>query len=328
MKGFIKNVQVKKSFLFQKRFSKYIILLVSIFFDFLKYTTKKEVSSNSHYIFTFWEPHNSLPGYLKLCMKTWKKYLPPDYKIIMLDYANLRNYLGSKLVNQILCKDMNLQLQADAIRVAILHKYGGFWMDADTIIMNSECLNMFKGSDLIMFGNSKKKKQHIGFIYALKNSTIIKAWLDDIISKVKIYKQRLSLKRLFSTEYYIHSYNKLRQWSYLGNGILDNLVKNVSENTFKRIEKNIVYLLPEEIFLKGSFNKRYNDFYFSSMDSMPFLEKCKGILCLHNSWTPKKYKKMSEEEFQRQDIMLARLLSILLSEDNLYSNTSNLINYY
>ena len=34
---------------------------------------------------------------------------------------------------------------------------------------------------------------------------------------------------------------------------------------------------------------------------------------LHNSWTPRKYKKMTEKEFLNQNIMLARLIKRLLN---------------
>ena len=35
---------------------------------------------------------------------------------------------------------------------------------------------------------------------------------------------------------------------------------------------------------------------------------------LHNSWTPNKYRKMSEEEFLKQDILLAHLLRQILKK--------------
>ena len=38
---------------------------------------------------------------------------------------------------------MSLPIQADAIRVALLKKYGGIWMDADTIITSGEFLKNF-----------------------------------------------------------------------------------------------------------------------------------------------------------------------------------------
>lgn len=164
MKGCCQT-EIRKSCLKKKTFIfclKYIILII-IFIKIICSKFLKEVeviSKNSHFIFTFWEPKNSIPGYLLLCMKTWKKYKPSNYIIIILDYSNLRDYLNTKLINRIICKDMTFSMQTDAIRVAILNKYGGFWMDVDTLIINYKFINMFVGSDLIMFGESQPHYKH------------------------------------------------------------------------------------------------------------------------------------------------------------------------
>ena len=55
----------------------------------------------NNYIFTFWEPKEKMPAYLKLCMKTWKKYLP-DYEIIQLNFDNLSEYLPDDIVKRII----------------------------------------------------------------------------------------------------------------------------------------------------------------------------------------------------------------------------------
>jgi len=49
-------------------------------------------------------------------------------------------------------------------------------------------------------------------------------------------------------------------------------------------------------------------FYFSPGNPKKIIDNNHGIILLHNSWTPNKYKKMSEEEFLKQDILLAHLL--------------------
>lgn len=196
---------------------------------------------------------------------------------------------------------MKLQIQADAIRVAILYKYGGFWIDIDTIIINHNFIDIFKNSSLYMFGDSKQKGQHIGFIYASNKSKIIRAWLDGIIKNVNIYKK-----------------NKPKiKFSYLGNGILDNLIEKSPEKEFKRIDRNNVYALPDQQLLHGPRIQRYIKFYFSSSMNFNLLKKCKGVLLLHNSWTPKKYKIMSEKEFLNQNIFLAKFLSYILAQTRL-----------
>ena len=252
-------------------------------------------------------------------MKTWKKNIPDDYKIIILDYSNIKDYLSIHMINKILCKDMTLATQADAIRIAILHKYGGFWMDTDTILINNKFIELFNGSDLIMFGWSKYKcKQYTGFIYASNKSKILKIWLDKIIEKVKIYKN--ILKALpYNNKKNNNNYQKFMKnikWSYLSNGIIDNLVENVPEKDYKRIEIENVYALPDQIILKGPYVQRYVKFYFSSLNNFYFLKKCKGVLLLHNSWTPKKYKKMSDITFLKQKFFLSYLISNILAINN------------
>lgn len=317
MKDFCQNeikISKIKNILFISFFKYIILIIIFIIIIYLTIFFKvKAITNNSHYIFTFWEPHSSINGYISLCIKTWKKNFPSNYKIVILDYSNLSDYLDIKLINRILYKHMDLPVQADAIRVAMLYKYGGFWMDADTLIINSKFIDLIHGSDLIMFGNSKDNhKQHIGFIYASSHSTVLKAWLNIIIYKVKIYKYRLLLYRIFNTKFFKNLHDQTRIWSYLGNGILDNLVKNISEKEFKRIERDDILALPDQTLLKGPINKRYIKFYFSSVEKMPNLNKSKGVLLLHNSWTPKKYKRMSEVQFLSQDIVLARLISNVL----------------
>ena len=89
----------------------------------------------------------------------------------------------------IFSENMALSMQVDAIRIALLKKYGGIWMDADTIILNKDIFKKMKNFELIMFGDEKCKTNNIGFIYASNKSIIINQWLNTIIKKVKIYKK-------------------------------------------------------------------------------------------------------------------------------------------
>ena len=108
-------------------------------------------------IFSFWEPKEKLPGYISLCIKTWKKYLP-DYEIKILDYKYAKELIGDNLFHSIISESMPLSIQADAIRVALLNKYGGIWIDADTIITSGEFLKGLEKYELVMLGG--KNIQH------------------------------------------------------------------------------------------------------------------------------------------------------------------------
>ena len=259
-------------------------------------------------IFSFWEPSTKLPGYLQLCINTWENKMP-NYNIIILDYSKLHKYLNSSIISKILCKDMDLPIQADAIRVAILEKYGGIWMDIDTIITKSIFLkNVFK-YDLAFFGYPQYNSPAIGFIYASKNSRIIKEWLINIIKKVSFY------KRLHSEEYNTSNLTNLFKWNYLGNGIINELLKKSKKKEFIIFDWVKTNAIPERnVFQTGQLLENYRKFYFYPGDPHKILYNNSGIIFLHNSWTPKKYKYMSKSEFLKQNIMLSSLLKEIINK--------------
>jgi hypothetical protein len=269
-------------------------------------------------IFTFWEPHKKMPGYLKLCIKTWKKFLP-DYEIKILDYKSAIDYLGEGPFSNIVCQNMTLPIQVDALRVALLKKFGGIWMDADTIILSRKFFNEileFLNNDfeLIMLGDEKTKTQNIGFICSSNNSYIINEWLKEIIKKVKIYKEFLSTSKRNNN--YKNYLKRLKSWNYLGNGIVDVLIKNASKKQFLRLNRHKINVFPENKkaskFSRNSI-QRYQQLYFQKGDPKIILNYSNNLLLLHNSWTPIKYKKMSEQEFLNEDILLAKLFLHILN---------------
>ena len=285
----------------------FVICLVLLFsFSFENKLFKNETKK---IIFTFWEPHKNIPGYLHLCIKTWKKFLP-EYEIKILDYNSVRDFLGDRLFETIICKDMSLQMQSDAIRVAILKKYGGIWMDADTIIINKNFFKELENYDLVMIGEEKFKTQHIGFIAASIHSSILNDWLNKIINKVNYFRQidDDSIKSMINN-----------QWDYLGNQIIDSLARDFTNGKFFRLDKYKINAFPELNFFGNSFlnpNEKYKKFYFRKGDPDFVFKNSKGIILLHNSWTPSKYRSMTEKEFLKQEILLSQLFSKILNSNN------------
>ena len=272
-------------------------------FDDLKSALKFRPEKNKR-IFSFWEPIRKIPGYIHLCIKTWKKFLP-EYEIHILDYRSAKYYLGENIFSNIICKNMPLPIQADAIRIALLKKFGGIWMDPDTIITNGEFLRNIENYKLVMIGENDT--QHVGFIFASNDSKIINNWFKEIIERVKNFKKSEQISKIRGRV----------KWNFLGNGIIDKLLKkNRNKNEFFRLDKYQLNAFPEiNFFANSTLNlfQRYIQFYFKKGEPKVILENIKGIIMLHNSWTPKKYKKMNEDEFCREDIVLSKLLAKILN---------------
>ena len=67
---------------------------------------------------------------------------------------------------------MSLPIQTDAIRVAILQKYGGIWMDIDNIMLNGTFIKNIKNCELAMIGDDKNKKQDKKNLININNNKI------------------------------------------------------------------------------------------------------------------------------------------------------------
>ena len=301
------------------KYNKKYVSLIILFYLLIYEIPFSSIQISGNYfnpktIFTFWEPRENIPGYIKLCIRTWKKYLF-DYEIKILDYKTAKEYLGESLFSSIICKNMSLAVQADAIRVALLNKYGGLWIDTDTIILNGNFMKEVLLHELTMVRDSKTGHHYIGFIYASNNSNLMKNWLKKIQYKVKVYKYLLDRK---DNNFWETTGKKLKNVIYLGNQILNPLLKNVKRYKMFHLDSDEINAFPERKFCYNYslafYINRYKSFYFTRGDPQTILKNTRSLILLHNSWTPPKYKNMSESEFLKQDILLSKLLSKLLEK--------------
>lgn len=259
-------------------------------------------------VFTFWEPVEKMPDYIKLCMNTWT-FFGEDYKINIINYKNLEQFIGNHLYIKFLKKFFSLPKQADVIRCLVLKKYGGIWIDADTILLNNNIHNVLEiNYKFILIGH------HIAFICADKKSTILKKWKNEAVLRIYLY---------VFIRYFLRFSKKMRSWSenwnYLGNGIIDKYL-NSDNNDFYEIKDTSIFL-PEKNkrynpFFEGDPNKAYIDFYFENKIKIKDLnelinENTYGLILLHNSWTPAQFKKLNKKSFLETNTTLAELLKLL-----------------
>ena len=251
-------------------------------------------------IFTFWEPSHKMPAYIRLCIQTWKKFLP-EYEVIILDYSNIDKWIEPNFYDKILYTDFTLPKQADAIRCAVLSKHGGIWMDADTIITSEKIKNIINiDSDFVLLS------KHICFIVAKKNSYILKKWQNGIKYNLKKY----SFIKNIGFLYKIFCKN-IERWDYLGNYILKKFLKTKNKNIFYSINKFEIGAFPEfkiNTTENKSLSDIYREFYFENDYADNTLKNTNGIICLHNSWTPTQYILMDEQTFLSQNNTLANIL--------------------
>ena len=273
-------------------------------------------------IFTFWEPKEKIPAYLKLCIKTWQKNLPA-YEIVMLDYSELEKWLGKNYYDKFLySKVFSLPKQADAIRCAILKNYGGIWFDLDTIVFSSKAAEIFnKNSKFIIVD------KHLGLLSAQKDSSILQNWEKDVRISINNHKFfcRNQFTYILTCIFAPKIAKKLKRWNCLGNAIVDKYLDINNPQKALILNKKELCILPElnwaeenniDLYNNNEHIKNYTKFYYEEnhIDYILKNNTC-GLIELHNSRALDNYKNLSEKDFLNMNNTISNLIKIALNED-------------
>ena len=155
-------------------------------------------------IWSYWDTEE-VPEIVKLSIKSWKK-TSPQYKINFMNQKNVEEYV-SLPTNW---KTLPAYRQSDIIRLRLLEKYGGVWIDASTILL--EDLDKFISKDnLTLFITPSSSLENPvfenWFISAPPNNPVIKLWIEEVLialSNPKEYIDKSSdyIKQTISKLYY------------------------------------------------------------------------------------------------------------------------------
>jgi len=151
----------------------------------LKSYTETELlnTTDNKIIFSFWHC-DDIPLSVKVAIHTWKKH-NPDYKICLVTLDTVDNYIDTNDLPSNL-KNKAIQYKTDCIRLLLLEKYGGIWIDSTILI--TKPLTEWQTNDFDIGGyeadffTTKKDKPVFEnwFIATSKsNSDIIKEWKNE-----------------------------------------------------------------------------------------------------------------------------------------------------
>lgn len=108
----------------------YIILLVLVCLTTLSIEMYMNIKCIPKIIWTYWDS-DEIPDIISKCIESWKRY-NPDHQVVLLNKANVPKYLTD--IDIFKMKHATTPARtSDFIRLNILKKYGGIWMDASII---------------------------------------------------------------------------------------------------------------------------------------------------------------------------------------------------
>jgi len=174
------------------------------------------------------------------------------YNVFLINHDNIHKYIDN--IPNIFYK-LEYALQADYVRVNVIYKYGGIWLDSDTLVINSldEMFNIFNYNDGFFI-----KENNVclcnGVFGSKKNTNLMKIWKNKI------------------DEYLIQ--NNEINWAMLGREILDFLYKNNND-----LYKNyIIYNGLDNVYPINWTNctdeyllKEYNNYKYIEKEFQPFI---------------------------------------------------------
>lgn len=248
-------------------------------------------------VYTFWEPREKIPYYIQLCMKTWEKFLP-NTEIVLLDYKNIREYVDIDELGEVLLSGrFSLRQVSDALRVLLLAKRGGVWMDTDTIVLNSDIEKYFLPDEqnrTIFFGNATSRAPHIAFINTPPAAKCINLWLEFIKERIQTLTPETVIDSLFLSNTFINSYSKNHADEI---EILD-----------RRLVMPELKIIPKsEDLTQQSRMEAHQNYYHKQ--NRHLADVGVDMVMLHNSWVPGFYRNYSPEDWLRCDCTLTNILA-------------------
>lgn len=158
----------------------------------LKYKIEKHdietLNKTDKIIWSYWHDKN-IPLLVKLALHTWYKW-NPDYLICFITGDDISYYLDTQEFPKNY-KSSSYPLKADIIRLQLLEKYGGIWMDS-TVFLNKPLSKIWDPKNYDVGGyyadffttNINKPVLESWFISSPKNSVLIKKWKDEFFKAV------------------------------------------------------------------------------------------------------------------------------------------------
>ncbi len=155
-------------------------------------------------IWTYWHDENP-PLVVQLCLENWKRF-NPDYQITMVTAATIGQYIDDVPSN---LGTLHVTKQSDWLRLALLQKYGGVWLDASIILTEplDNWLVPILNSSQSSFFAFHLERYNVDKRYPLIENWFLAAKVDDpfIRDWISVFRTKVIDE---GTENYIHGLEK------------------------------------------------------------------------------------------------------------------------
>ena len=201
-----------------------LILAIAYILSNRKNITEMFENPENQNIWMYWETKKGSvkPNYIDLCHQTMQKHCKKSFNVHLLNEKTIHDYLPN--LRKDLDTKLNIPQKTDYYRYRLLHKYGGIWIDSDTIIMKDlkEITDKLVNYEYVGFGCHYRNCKNGGYpkpanwvMASRKNSKLMKLMMDDcdkILDKGNINYHSLGRDMLWKNIDYLRKNEK--DWDY------------------------------------------------------------------------------------------------------------------
>ena len=146
------------------------------------------------YVWLYWEnKYGYTPAYIELCYKTVLVKCSDSFEIVRLNEKTVYDYLPELITYKKDIDKLIIAQKVDIYRVALLYKYGGLYIDSDTIVLRNpiEIIDKLKDNDYVGFGCTGDictigyGKPSNGIMASRQYSILMKNVLNKLLKKIK-----------------------------------------------------------------------------------------------------------------------------------------------
>jgi hypothetical protein len=238
-------------------------------------------------VFTYWEepPSGRKWSYIQHCLDTIRFHCLDGCLYHHITAGNIERYIPDGLLHPSWSSIKELGVKSDCVRAALLHLYGGLYVDADTLMVRSP-KHLDTGHDFAgMQWSTPPKRIIAGYSYCCKGSKVAERWVENINEKLSQGKTG---------------------WCELGEQCLTPAVESVDHS--RVLMWDISTFLPIEIDTKVS------DFFLHK-DRPVVIGSDTVAVGLNHSWMTRKYPKviagLSENKRRRNSYANPRKSTVL-----------------
>ena len=209
-------------------------------------------------IFSYWE--GKKPAYIEMCQESLFRHCGDDFEIIIMD----EGYPGPKGGK----RNLSINHKTDWIKVDRVFRRGGFWIDADMIVMQNllPLVEFFKSYSFIGIP---------GFFGAPKYSRTLKTW------RARMKKRMAEKKKLGFSD------------------LIQPLLKNRSFKEFEPLTKEMIC----PIYHTG--DEFWN--FFESRNLDDFVKPNTFVVTLYNSAFSEQFNNMTRQEILSQNWLISKM---------------------